>query len=92
VRFSTRKGIPTTCRSPTKSCDLRYADHREWLPYGQTIFEIIIKEAQSPASVDIKGQQKLSKMNDIKRARQELFMFLQLCVMCSQHLINMLLN
>ena len=52
----------------------------------------VIKEAQSPASVDIKGQQKLSKMNDIKRARQPLFILLQVCVMCSQHLINMLLD
>jgi hypothetical protein len=80
------------CRSPTKSCDLRYADHREWLPYGKTIFGIVIKEAQSPASVDIRGQQQLSKMNDIKRARQPLFILLQVCVMCSQHLITMLLD
>jgi hypothetical protein len=55
-------------------------------------FGIVIKEAQSPASVDIRGQQQLSKMNDIKRARQPLFILLQVCVMCSQHLIKMLLN
>jgi hypothetical protein len=52
----------------------------------------VIKEAQSLASADIKGQQKLSKMNDIKRARQPLFIFLQVWVMCSQHLINRLLD
>jgi hypothetical protein len=52
----------------------------------------VIKEAQSPALANIRGQQQLSKMNDIKRARQPLFILLQVCVMCSQHLINMLLD
>jgi hypothetical protein len=52
----------------------------------------VIKEAQSPASAVIKGQQQLSKMNDIKRARQPLFILFQVCVTCSQHLINMLLD
>jgi hypothetical protein len=31
-------------------------------------------------------------MNDIKRARQLLFILLQVSVMCSQHLIKMLLD
>jgi hypothetical protein len=31
-------------------------------------------------------------MNDIKRARQPLFILLQVCVMCLQHLIEMLLG
>jgi hypothetical protein len=53
---------------------------------------VVIKDAQSPASAYIGGQQQLSKMNDIKRARQPLFILLQVCVMCSQHLINMLLD
>jgi hypothetical protein len=43
---------------------------------------ITIKKAQGPAAANIRGQQQPSKMNDIKRPRQPLFIFPHVCVMC----------